>query len=275
MADENASDAVKPEEIPAAPAQTEPTTPEAEKPEGAPAEGDKPEAELTDEEKVKAAAKTLADRKAAKAAENQKRWADHSRARHEAEQRAARAEARVKELETAGRLAPPDPTKFEDYGALNAAQVTHALDAREIETLRREAKDATADVEAKVAEEWQERVANFKETATDFDQVALTAPISDAAARDIARMEEGPQVAYYLGKHPAEARALNNLSERDRAVQLGRLAGRLTQAPPRRTSTAPTPVDAVAGKGAQTSRFNPETASMEEFAAKRAAGWKG
>lgn len=273
MADENAAGSVTPDPAAAAAAtgaKPAETTAEPEKVEGAEPEGDKSEgSDAAEADKASEAAKALAARKQTA----KERINELTRQSRDNERRAQRAEADAAALRA--KLKEPDPATYEDIGKLTAAQIDHTLDRREVSRKTDEAAEANREADAIVAEAWNERVSLFKEQAVDFDEVALKAPISDAAARDIARMEEGPQVAYYLGKHPAEARALNNLSERDRAVQLGRLAGRLTQAPPRRTSTAPTPVDAVAGKGAQTSRFNPETASMDEFAAKRAAGWKG
>lgn len=272
MADENAPGSVTPDPATAAAAtEAKPadTTAEPEKVEGA-EPGEKSEgSDDADAAKATEAAKALAARKQTA----KERIDDLTRKYRDEERAKQKAEAEVADLRA--KLKQPDPATYDDLSKLNADQVDYTLDKRAIADREAAAKAAALEAEATIVEAWQERVSVFKETAVDFDEVALKAPISDAAARDIARMEEGPQVAYYLGKHPAEARALNNLSERDRAVQLGRLAGRLTQAPPRRTSTAPTPVDAVAGKGAQTSRFNPETASMEEFAAKRAAGWKG
>lgn len=234
-------------------------------------EGDKPEAASDAEEAAKAteAAKALAARKQTA----NERINELTRARRDAERRAERAEKEAAELR--GKLKEPDPATFDDVGKLSAAQVSHALDQREVNRREAEAKAAKEDADRVVREAWQERVSVFKETATDFDEVAYRAPITDEVAKDIAALEEGPQLAYYLGKHPAEARALNTMSERERAVQLGRLAGRLSTTPPRRTTQAPTPVDAVAGKGSQSSSFDGGKASMEDYAARRKAGWRG
>lgn len=235
---------------------------------GAVTEGPKP-TEAEEAAKATEAAKALAARKQSAG----ERIAEMRRKAGEAERRAERAEREAAELRA--KLKEPDPATFDDVSKLGAAQVAHTLDKRDADRLAADAANAAKEAEAATREAWQERLSVFKETATDFDEVAYRAPISDATAKDILRMEEGPQIAYYLGKHPAEARALNDLSERDRAIQLGRLAGRLTQAPARRISTAPTPVDAVGGKGAQSGSFDPLKASEEEYIAKRKAGWRG
>lgn len=226
--------------------------------------------DAADAEKASEAAKALAARK--KTANE--RIAEVTRARRDAERRAEIAERRLQELETRA-AKEPDPTKFDDVSKLTAAQVENTLDRREVERLKAEREAVVRDTESLVAEAWRERVDIFKAEAPDFEQVAYSAPLSAESSRDIARLEEGPQIAYYLGKNPAEARLLNSLSDRDRAVALGRLAGRLTAAPVRRTSTAPPPVEAVAGKGALAAAFNPEKSSMAEYAAKRRQGWAG
>lgn len=277
MSEENAAASVSPETIPAPAAAAEPAktaeattqpndavAPEA----GAATEGAKP-TEAEEAAKASEAAKALAARKQTAG----ERIAEMRRRAGEAERRAEAAERREAELRA--KLKEPDPATFDDVSKLGAAQVAHTLDKRDADRLADEAANASKEADAAIREAWQERISVFKETATDFDEVAYRAPISDAVAKDILRMEEGPQIAYFLGKNPAQARDLNNLSERDRAIQLGRLAGRLSQAPARRISQAPTPVDAVGGKGAQSGSFDPSKASMEEYAAKRKAGWKG
>lgn len=222
-----------------------------------------------DAAKATEAAKALAARKQTA----QERINALTRDKREAERRAEAAERREAELRA--KLKEPDPAQFDDVSKLNAAQVNHTLDQREADRLKREAETASKEAKAARIEAWQERLSVFKETATDWDAVALSAPITDAVAEDITSLEEGPQIAYYLGKHPAQARALNNLSQRERDRELGRLAGMLTQAPPRRTTTAPTPVDAVAGKGAQTSTPDPGKMSMSEYVAWRQKQAKG
>jgi hypothetical protein len=279
MSEENALASVSPDPAPAAapqgntaePVKTPETPAVTAEPGKEPEAGKTPEAGTDAVEAAKAteAAKALAARKQSAG----ERIAQMRRAQGEAERRAERAEKELADIRA--RLKEPDPAAFDDVSKLNAAQLTHALDAREADRKAAEIKDASAEADAARIDAWRERLSVFKETANDWDQVALSAPINEAVAKDITFLEEGPQIAYYLGKHPAQARALNNLSSRERALELGRIAGRLTAEPPRKVTTAPTPVDAVSGKGAQTSPFDPRKASMDEYAAKRKAGWKG
>lgn len=278
MAEDNAAASVSPDTATAAATATPAANAETTKPEGAQATDGEGQAEAktatagsddADAAKATEAAKALAARKQTA----NERINELTRARRDAERQR---DAALKEAaDLRAKAIKPDPAKYDDVSELSAAQLAHQLDSREADRKTAAAERASKEAEAADIEAWQERISVFKETALDFDEVALKAPITDAVAKDILRIEEGPQIAYYLGKHPAEARALNILSERDRAIQLGRLAGRLTQAPIRKTSTAPTPVDAVGGKGSQSSAFDPSKASMDDYIARRKAGWRG
>lgn len=214
--------------------------------EAEPAEG----SEEADAAKASAAGKALSERKRSA----QERINQAVRGQREAERVAARATAEAATLRA--KLKKPDPATFEDVTELNAAQFEHSLDVREANRKSVEATNASEDAEKALRRVWSGRVAAFQETVPDFKQVAtIDAPISDATARDIMRMEEGPQIAYHLGK-TAEGRelavALNEMTERERAIALGRLAGKMSAQPlPRRTTKAPPPIeDAVNGKGA-------------------------
>lgn len=205
--------------------------------------------EAAEAAKASEAAKALAARKQSA----QERINAATRKQREAERERDRALARVRELE--GKKAP-DPAAFEDLTELSAARVEQRLDAREAQSAAAAAKEAEQLADEARRDAWQERVSVFKETADDFEAVAYSAPINDKVSADILQMEDGPQVAYYLGKHPAEARALNALSDRERAIALGRLSGKLAVAPPRRTTQAPPPITgAVTGKSAPTTKW--------------------
>jgi hypothetical protein len=215
--------------------------------------------EAEDAAKASEAAKALAARKQSA----QERINNAVRAQREAERARDRAEARARELEA--KLTKPDPEKFTDLSELNAAQVEHTLGKRDAARLTEDAKAAAREADEAARDAWQERVSVFKETAADFEDVAYNAPISEQVASDILRMEDGPQVAYYLGKNPKEARALNALSERERGIALGRLAGKIAAEPPRRTTQAPPPITgAVTGKSAPAMKW--ASLSPEDYA---------
>lgn len=212
--------------------------------------------------KASAAGKALSARKQT----FQERINQATRKQHEAER--ARDAALAEAATARAKLKKPDPSAFEDVTELNAAQFEHSLDVREVNRHTKAADDASKVVADSANQAWRDRVALFAETTPDFKEVAFNSPISDDTAKDLILMEEGPQLAYHLGKHPAEAIALNAMTQLERAKALGKLAGKMEANPvQRRTTKAPAPIDGqVNGKGAGGSlKF--AAMSSEEYAA--------
>jgi hypothetical protein len=183
----------------------------------------------------------------------------------EAERRAERAEARARELE--GKLKPPVADDYTDQAKLTADQVKHSLAQQRIEDLRDEHKAAADEANAARAHAWAERVNDFKAEHADFEQVAFSAPIGRETSLMVADMEDGPAVAYYLGKNPALARQIEGLPDRQKPFALGKIAAQVTAPPPRRVTTAPGPVETTAGKSGGGAGFDPHKASPAEFSA--------
>lgn len=173
-----------------------------------------------------------------------------------------------------GKLKAPNADEYTDASKLNADQIAYALDQRRVAELKEEHSSATAEADRARAVAWYERVEAFKADAADFDAVALTAPIGKETSLMVADMEDGPAVAYHIGKNPAEARRIDGLPERQRAFALGKIAAQITTTPPKRITAAPTPVNAVSGKSAGGSD-DPGAMSMEEYARRRNSGWRG
>lgn len=98
----------------------------------------------------------------------------------------------------------------------------------------------------------KEQVAKFKELESkfkteieDYEDVAYYARIDDHVANLVMAMDEGPRVAYYLGKNPDVAARINSLPDNLAAVELGRIDARLAiereQAKAKPVSKAPPP----------------------------------
>ena len=235
--------------------------------EGKTAEGDdkKPEAatdEAAEAAKATEAAKELNRRKqtaSERIAQVTRKWRDAER--REQDLIKERDEARAK-------LAEPDPAKFDDPAELTAAKVESTLDKREVNRLHKQATDARAEANSARLDAFHERAAEAREKFADFDDVVMKPaqlPMSQDTQSLVLEMDESAEVIYHLAKNPSEASRINRLSEREKAFELGKIASRITQAPPRKTTQAPTPVSAVAGKTSGGSGFNPATASVQEF----------
>jgi hypothetical protein len=232
------------------------------------AEGDKPEA-ATEPDKDKAAsdaAKLLAERKQQKVQERQERWNKLTREKNEAIRRADFLEQEVAKLR--GGLKPPNPEEFDDQSELTAAKVNHTLDQREIKRLEGQSKESREQADEAKLEIFNAKADEARDKYTDFDDVVTRPaqlPMSQATQSLILDMEESAEVIYHLAKNPQEARRIDRLSEREKAFELGKVASRITQPPPRKITQAPAPVDSVGGKSSGGPGFDPAKASAEEF----------
>lgn len=103
----------------------------------------------------------------------------------------------------------------------------------------------------------------------DFDEVlsnpALAA--SRAVVAVIREAEDGPELAYWLGKNLDEAERIASLSPARAALELGKISARLAMPSRRTESAAPDPVSTVSGLN--TPRRDPNRMSMTDYRAWR------
>jgi hypothetical protein len=120
---------------------------------------------------------------------------------------------------------------------------------------------------------YNQRVQTFAAEHPDFhDTLGADVMIPQTAGLAIVEMENGPEVAYWLGKNPAEAAKLHGMSELQQVMELGRISARLTgqngasQPPPapRPVSNARPPVTTVGGT-ANTTPKAPEEMTHQEY----------
>lgn len=96
---------------------------------------------------------------------------------------------------------------------------------------------------------FEARAAKFSQTVDDYESVANYAPISDQVASIVMDFEDGPELAYYLGKNPDVATRISGLSERMASAELGRISNRLSsqKSKPKIVSKAPPPPKKLEG----------------------------
>lgn len=163
---------------------------------------------------------------------------------------------------------PPKYEDFNDPDEYERARVRHLVREERISEREAAAEASRKLVDETVAREWQERVTEFKAQAPDFETVAYSAPISDDVAKTIALMDEGPAVAYHLGKNPHVAAELSDMPAQVAAIELGKIAARLTAPPRKVASKAPPPVAPITAAGGP-SNPDPEKMSFAEYRAWR------
>jgi hypothetical protein len=135
---------------------------------------------------------------------------------------------------------PPQPTAPEPDKTLadfnyDEAQYTAYTRKLAAEEARRAATDVLRQEREREAAQrkeqtFKQRIADFKKAAPDFDDLVIrnrSLPITEAMAEVIADSEDGPAVAYYLGKNPEAAAAIAQLPPNAAARELGKIEARL------------------------------------------------
>jgi hypothetical protein len=185
--------------------------------------------------------------------ERQSRVQHLIRQKHAADSFAARTAADAAALRGQGQRTgrPQDYAAPEEYTRAVAEQAVREVGA---DILARQAADAQ-DIAVKAAKEaWQEATADLRQRVPDFDAVVhnpnLT--VTPVMADAIHESSRGPEIAYYLGKNPAEAAHIANLPPVSQATAIARLEGRLGSTTVS-VSRAPKPVGTLSGSGGSSS----------------------
>ena len=146
--------------------------------------------------------------------------------------------------------------------ALREFQINHSeteqRNKQQAESTKLQAQWAKGEAEA------LEKYPDFKETVEN-DAVTISGPMAYA----IPRHPMAHDIAYYLGKNPAEAARIALLGPAESAMEIGAIAYQLKNAKPE-VSKAPAPVKPV-GTSNTSGRKTENDMSMEEYAAQRKA----
>ncbi len=168
-----------------------------------------------------------------------------------------------------------DPEHYTEAYVNYAAEFATWKVTREFEAKQRVEQEARQ--QASIAEQQETvrtayagRVEKFKESHPDYDAVARAddVKISIPVAHAIVSSDNGPQLAYHLGKNPAEADRIASLPPAMQLMELGKLEARLTAPTAKPVSAAPAPIKPITpAKGSPDTPL--EELSMEQYAAAR------
>ena len=188
--------------------------------------------------------------------------------RREAEARAAQAERDLQELrEYLSQQVDPnlefeDPAKFTQETVRRALAEQRYHDSERSIEYAREAKKQ-ADREAIF-----ERLEAMQDELPDFDEVVLNNPrltIDEDMLSFLAKRDEGPRIAHYLGKHPSKSREIAAMHPFDKAEALRDLADEVGKPPPRKLTTkAPPPTRTIQATG-PAGTFDPQRDGVDAF----------
>lgn len=136
----------------------------------------------------------------------------------------------------------------------------------------------------RAAAQYELRAAEFAKTAPDFKEyvqgiMSVFVP-PDHVAERLLELHHGPRLAYELAMNIDALEELNALPPATAREAIAKLEGQLDGMahaqtncpPPRRVTRAPAPLRSMSG-GSASPNFDPNTASMSEYVAKRKAGW--
>ncbi len=229
-------------------------------PEAAPPNGDSPQTESA------AAPSPAAEGKTGDTIEREtrrldERFAELTRLRRDAERdrdhwrdlamRGERREPPAPQRQAQQPTAPALEKTLADFNFNEAAYRTYEREeiARVASEAAKNEFKAAQDAEARRNRDAQfvARAREFAKDKADFQEVAYSAPISDAVAETLKGIEQGPELAYYLGKNAEIAHRLSAFPENVAAFELGIIAQRLkgereaAAAAAKKVSTAPSP----------------------------------
>ena len=169
-----------------------------------------------------------------------------------------------------------DEAKYAEY-MLDVVAKRAEQAAEKVVTTKAEQVQAKQEAE-RTDREFRSKEAKFAKTVQDYEDVVYSddLTISEDVARIIKSLDEGPEVAYYLGKNPDIADDLSHLPPYLAGVEVGRIATRLAaekQKAGKAVSSAPAPVPKLEGRepGKQIAPSEPDSdkLSMKEWLRRR------
>lgn len=254
-----------------------PENPELQDDSEAPAKADKPEEAAPSDGEVSTEAQTDEDTSEdAKPKPKkygggfQKRIGDLTRQLREAQRQNERLFGLVesKEQKVNGEL-QPNRGDFEDYESYLDARARWVA-RQEAQTLGEQFKEASTKREAesiarREEADWNKRQESARKRYEDYDEVAYSDDlmITSEMAQAIKAAENGPEVAYYLGKNPGEAERISELSGPRAIIEIGRIEERLLAKAKR--SGAPDPINPVRSKASGVSDPLSDKVSTEQW----------
>ena len=169
---------------------------------------------------------------------------------------ARRLESQLREQQQAKALQAPKLEDFRDERAYQDAQIEHLVELKAQEKLAARQKQQEQE---RLSETFLEKAEKASEKYADFNEVVSnpTLAINTDMAEFIAESDYGPDVAYYLGKNPAKAAAIANMSPIKAARELSKIESEMASKPQAKPSKAPEPITPVGSRSKSSSSSSP------------------
>lgn len=213
----------------------------------------------------------------------EKRIAELTRARREAErERDTWKEKALASQKAQDTLAEPNEADYADPNDYTKAIVKHAAKSAYVETSAEDAANRArdADIAARAAADavWSERISTYRQATPDYDKVIAAAAdlaVAPYVAEALKDSDNGPALLYHMAKNPDIADRLNGMTPTRAAMEIGRLEATLGAKPVKTPSNAPAPITPIAA--VRTGNLDLAAASMEDYIAarnKQGAGYR-
>lgn len=153
---------------------------------------------------------------------------------------------------------PPREEDFQDWFAYQTAKTAFEAGKAVREEIRRDRESREADerstkqaqVQRERHEAHAERVEDAREVIKDFDEVLAEMKgvnVRDDVIEEIMSSDKSAVLAYHLAKNPDKLDAMNRMSPRELAREVGRLEATVKLPEAKKQTSAPPPLSAVKG----------------------------
>lgn len=169
-------------------------------------------------------------------------------------------------------VGPPNRNDFDTYEEYLDAKADWKVAETLNEVRRRALQEQAQQAAAQREREWNVRQQKAASKYEDFFDVVQSEDliITDLMAGAIKEAEAGPEIAYFLGKHPNEAARIAALSPAAQVREIGKIEARLELTPTKAPSKAPAPVEPARGEAAADVIDLSSARSQKEYEAMRA-----
>ncbi len=153
--------------------------------------------------------------------------------------------------------------KLEDYDydeqAFNSALIDYKVELKANEIAAKQQESSKQQDQANIAKEFESKSAEFAEGKDDFIEVLGKVPVLQPTVLNAVMSESnGPELAYFLGKHLDIADKIASMNPIAAAVEIGKLSMKLSEPKQIKPSSAPEPIDGVSSGGAVESSIDDE-----------------
>lgn len=160
----------------------------------------------------------------------------------------------------------PTPEDFDfDDAKYQAALIDYKINQRLSVQEQHQRQQQEQQKQEQINQGFNQKVAEFVETAPDYVEVVGNIPqLPQDTLNAVMQLDNGPQIAYYLGKHLDVADEIANSSPIAAAMRLGEIRAQLANPKPSsKPSAAPAPVETVTSSGSSDKDMSEMT--MEEI----------